>query len=251
MAADSKGLLIFGGVAAGLYFLYEYLSSSCPGSSAGLCPIYNDIFGTTAAATSAPPQTPAPTPLTAAQQAAVTAASQQTSPPQSTTNPTPITQVAVTPPVQSPAAQVLTAQDADSFAYISSITPAQMQAINTQVDAELQAGQVPQIGGNSVLAYMLSWGGAAQGTIKTVYGLTYNFDGTNWNLQTANLGRLGTIMNNQGTDLYTGFYFSNGSAGADPAQGLGQVADERFAGSRVPGRMIHGGPGYQLSRRAS
>ena len=124
-----------------------------------------------------------------------------------------------------------------------------MQAINAQVDQELQAGQVPQIGGNSVLAYMLSWGGATKGATKTVYGLLYTFDGTNWNLNGAGVSGLGTILNNPGTDLYTGFYFSNGSAGPDPV-GMGAIADGAFGHSRVPRHMVHGGPGFNM-RRAS
>jgi hypothetical protein len=161
-----------------------------------------------------------------------------------------------------------------------------MQAISAQVDQELQAGQIAQIAGGSVLAYMLGWGGGTKGNSKSVYGLTYNYDGTNWNLQasgggsntTANLvangagncpagymnptgqpgapcvaaqsiAGLGTIMNNPGTDLYTGFYFSNGSAGPDPV-GMGAIADGAFGHSRVPRHMVHGGPGFNM-RRAS
>jgi len=61
---------------------------------------------------------------------------------------------------------------------------------------------------------------------------------------------VGNLNNNVGWDLYTGFAFSDGSAGGESksSASLGAIADERFAGSRVPNFMIHRGPGYQMRR---
>lgn len=60
-----------------------------------------------------------------------------------------------------------------------------MAAINAQVDAALQAGQITTIAPTSVLAYELGWGGATKGATKSVYGLTFTFDGSNWTLASA------------------------------------------------------------------
>ncbi len=122
------------------------------------------LFGTPATAA---PVTPTSSP------AATTPAT-----PISTPNPTPTTPVTITPPASTAA---LTVADAATLAYNSGITQAAMAAINSQVDANLQAGIIPIIGGNSVLAYELGWGGAAKGVSETVLGQTYTFDGTNWN----------------------------------------------------------------------
>jgi hypothetical protein len=80
---------------------------------------------------------------------------------------------------------VLTAADAAVFPYSGSVTAAQMNAISSTLQSQIAAGQIPQIAGNSVLAYMLGWGGLPTGTSKTASGETYVFDGTNWNLQTG------------------------------------------------------------------
>jgi hypothetical protein len=95
----------------------------------------------------------------------------------------PTTPTTPSPTGQSAATQSLTAQDANTFLYTSSVTPAQMQALSGQLNQEIQAGQVQQILGTSVLAYMLGWGGASAGQSKSTQGQTYTFDGTNWNLQ--------------------------------------------------------------------
>jgi hypothetical protein len=88
----------------------------------------------------------------------------------------------------------LTVADAAVLPYNSAITSAQMQAINAGIDAAIQSGSVPQIAGNSVLAFMLGWGGLPAQTSRTTSGQTYIFDGTNWNLQAA------------GTAGLTGYY---------------------------------------------
>jgi hypothetical protein len=80
---------------------------------------------------------------------------------------------------------VLSVADAAVFPYSGSVTSAQINAIHDQLVTELQGGQIPQIAGGSVLAYMLGWGGAAAGAVQTVLGDTYKFDGSNWNLASA------------------------------------------------------------------
>jgi hypothetical protein len=93
-----------------------------------------------------------------------------------------VTQQQIAPSASQP---VLTAADAATFPYSGSVTSAQMNAISGTLDPQIQAGQIPQIAGGSVLAYMLGWGNASAGQSQTVYGETYTFDGTNWNLQPA------------------------------------------------------------------
>jgi hypothetical protein len=57
-----------------------------------------------------------------------------------------------------------------------------MNAISATLQGQIATGQIPLIAGNSVLAYMLGWGGAQLGAQQTAKGETYQFDGTNWNL---------------------------------------------------------------------
>lgn len=78
----------------------------------------------------------------------------------------------------------LSVADAAVFPYSSSVTAVQMQNIHDALVTELQGGQIPTIAGNSVLAYMLGWGGVPAGTSRTTVGDTYVYDGANWNLQT-------------------------------------------------------------------
>jgi len=86
---------------------------------------------------------------------------------------------------QTAAVPALTAADAATYPYSSAITSDQMKAISGTLNAQIQAGQIPQIAGGSVLAYMLGWGGASPGATKTQSGETYAYDGANWNLQQA------------------------------------------------------------------
>lgn len=79
----------------------------------------------------------------------------------------------------------LTAADAATYPYSGAVTSDQMSSISQTLMPQLKAGQIPSIGGESVLAYMLGWGGLPAGTSKTVSGETYMYDGTNWNLQPA------------------------------------------------------------------
>lgn len=79
----------------------------------------------------------------------------------------------------------LTAADAASFPYSGSVTAAMIQAIDSGVISALNAGQIPTIGGGSVLAYMLGWGGASPGQVKSAGGYNYSYDGANWQLQGA------------------------------------------------------------------
>ena len=72
--------------------------------------------------------------------------------------------------------------DAATLPYNSAITAAQMSGVSSQLNANIQSGTIPQILGNSVLAFMLGWGAQAANTSKTIFGQTYIFDGTNWNL---------------------------------------------------------------------
>lgn len=95
------------------------------------------------------------------------------------------TTTAGSPPTPASTAATLSVQNAATLPYNSAITSAQMQAINSAVDQNIQGGQVPVIAGNSVLSFMLGWGGASAGASKQAFGETYNFDGTNWNLQPA------------------------------------------------------------------
>ena len=86
-----------------------------------------------------------------------------------------------------PVNTTLTVADAATLPYNSAITAAQMSGVSSQLNANIQSGTIPQILGNSVLAFMLGWGAQAANTSKTIFGQTYIFDGTNWNL-TSPLG---------------------------------------------------------------
>ena len=102
-----------------------------------------------------------------------------------------------------PVNTTLTVADAATLPYNSAITAAQMQAINAGIDAAIQAGTVPMIGGNSVLAFMLGWGSQVAKSSRTISGQTYIFDGTNWNLQPAGTAGmsgygLGAVMMTRG-----------------------------------------------------
>lgn len=102
-----------------------------------------------------------------------------------TTAPAPATTSAAPPAPSSVAAQGLTAADAAQYPYSGTVTSDQMNSISQTLMPQLKAGQIPTIGGGSVLAYMLGWGGLPAGTSKTVSGETYVYDGSNWNLQPA------------------------------------------------------------------
>lgn len=112
--------------------------------------------------------------------------------PASTVNVTPAVPIAVAPVVSTPIATAapvncngLTVADAAQFAYSSSLPGSCITGLNPQLSTNLGQGQIQQINGNSVLAYMLGWGGATAGQTQTTGGDTYTFDGTNWNLQPA------------------------------------------------------------------
>jgi hypothetical protein len=172
--ADSttKDIIVWGGAAVLLWYLYEqgYLASWT-----GLTALAPTPTSTVSTTTTAPVTT-------------------TTSSPSLPTPPT-TTPAAPTPPATPTPAASLTVADAATYPYSSAVTAAQMNSINAQLQTELGAGQIPTINGDSVLAYMLGWGGAAGGASKTVLGDTYTFDGTNWNLQSsaalAGLGRFG------------------------------------------------------------
>lgn len=82
---------------------------------------------------------------------------------------------------------VLTVQNAATVPWSSALAP-QIAGIQSQLNQAFAGGQIPTIGGGSVLAYMLGWGGAASGSVQTVSGETYKFDGTNWTLQARSTG---------------------------------------------------------------
>jgi len=109
----------------------------------------------------------------------------------------------------------LTVQDAATFPYSPAISAAQIQTIHDQLVTELQASDIPVIAGNSVLAFMLGWGGQAAGVTESVLGENYSFDGANWNLQPS-------------------------------AGGAGMSA---FRASRVPLGFVHGRGDYRFRRR--
>jgi hypothetical protein len=113
------------------------------------------------------------------------------------------------PPANS--AAVLTVQDAATFPYSSAVTAAQMNAINAALQTEIQAAQVPVIAGDSVLAFMLGWGGQPSGAMETVLGENYSYDGSNWHLVEGGVSGLGSLR-----------------------------------ASRVPLGSIHGGIGYRF-----
>jgi hypothetical protein len=120
-------------------------------------------------------------------------------------------------PTPLPAGSTLNVADAATYPYSSSIPASVIQGLNPQLANNLDASQIPQINGNSVLAFMLGWGaGEPVGTNHTVpnTSLVYAFDGTNWNLQTV-----------QSAGGFSGFHASRVSLG-----------------------MIHGGLGYRMRR---
>jgi nucleoid-associated protein YgaU len=81
-------------------------------------------------------------------------------------------------------ADAVTAQAASTTTYNqNTVTSGNMDDIHDQLVSMIQNGQVPTIDGGSVTAYMLGWG--SSGGTQTVLGQTYNFDGSNWQLQTA------------------------------------------------------------------
>lgn len=92
------------------------------------------------------------------------------------------------PPAPKTAASNLTAAQLATTAFTSAQTSQFSTALNNAVDALLQAGSIQTINGNSDLAYMLGWGGAAKGVTQSVYGHTYTFDGTNWQLTSTAAG---------------------------------------------------------------
>jgi len=267
---DYTGLIILGGIGVGVYLAYQYATNNCPGSSSTFCNFWNSTFGGGSAALP-PSTTPPTTPTgTGTQTPTQTAPTTSAPPVQSQPQPTPPQPVSSTPPpVTNPPSptNILTLQDIATFQYTANISPAQMQALNQQFDQELQSGQIKTILGTSVAAYMLGWGGGKTGQTQSVYGITYKFDGRNWNLWSLpaglqGLGRAGMklirggrkagnlrglgeqfpggIDNNTG-DLAYGFFFTDGST-----PGMGAIGDERFAGSRVPRRLVHGGPRYKI-----
>jgi hypothetical protein len=195
---DMTGLLLLGGVAAAGYLLY---------TNGTLQSWFPSLFATT------PATTPAPSPPAATTPPATTANSQSTQ------------------PANSPSAPALTVQDAATFPYSSAVTAAQMQAIHDQLVTEFDAGQIPQIAGDSVLAYMLSWGGQPNGATETIAGETYTFDGTNWNLSTGVVGT--AVSSGSVTDPIVG----------RPVLGISGLGRSQ---NRVPLGLIHGPRDYRF-----
>lgn len=109
-----------------------------------------------------------------------------------------------------PAAPVLTAADAATLPYSSSITADQLTAISPTLTAQIGAGIIPYIAGNSVLAYMLSWGGAKAGDTKTASGQQYVFDGVNWNLKPTAATQTATVTLKALSDALNGWATANG-----------------------------------------
>jgi hypothetical protein len=137
-------VLVWGAVAVGAYFLYEwYLSTAVPAT---------------------PTPTPSPT-------GAGSGSTGNTATGGSSTTPS---------AQQSAATTVLTLTNITSLPYSGSITDD--PALNAQLDTELQNGQVKTIAGNSFASFNLGWGNGVKGATKSIYGQTYTFDGTNWNL---------------------------------------------------------------------
>lgn len=86
------------------------------------------------------------------------------------------------PGAQPTGAPGLTAADAATFPYSGAVTAAQMTSISQTLTPQLDAGQIPLIGGNSVLAYMLGWGNQPSGAIEQIPGTNYSyqFTGSSW-----------------------------------------------------------------------
>ena len=154
---DITGILIIGGIAAAGYFLYK---------NGNLQQWFPSLFGTSAAA-----QGSSQTTTTGSTGTTGSTSQQSTSAPGTTQQ-------------QSSSVPVLTVADAATLPYSSAITSDMINAVHDQLVTNFDAGQIPVIGGGSVLAFMLGWGGQASSATETVAGETYIFDGTNWNLQT-------------------------------------------------------------------
>jgi hypothetical protein len=151
-------ILLIGGAA---YLVWNYFSAASAAAAAPPAP----------SPTPTPTPTPSPTP---------------TPPVTTQTNPT-------MPPTSGVAA--LTVADAATYPYSSSIPAATIQALNPQLASNLAGGQIATIAGNSVLAYMLGWGGQAAGATETTAAATggneiYTYDGTNWNYKASGVSGL-------------------------------------------------------------
>lgn len=134
---------------------------------------------------------------------------------------------------------VLTAADAAVFPYSGSVTAAQMNAISSTLQSQIAAGQIPQIAGNSVLAYMLGWGGLAAGTSKTTSGETYVFDGTNWNLgavapSTPATTQTATVTKKALSDALTAWATSNGYGAQLSVSQWNWILNNRVAPGTAP-----------------
>lgn len=166
---DMMPLFLIAGAGALAYILYE---------NGTLASWFPSLFGT--AAVTAPASTgSAPISTSVPVTATPTSPAPVTSVPMVPVSAPPA--AIISPPVQS-AANQLTVADAAQYPYSAGITAAQMNAIQAQLVTELQGGQIPSIAGDSVLAYMLGWGGQSMGKMESVAGETYTFDGTDWNL---------------------------------------------------------------------
>lgn len=91
----------------------------------------------------------------------------------------------------------LTLADANTLRWSSSIPQADIDAIHAQLNTKLANGQVDTIAKSSVLEYMLGWGNSPAGTVKTISGHVYAFDGAKWNLNSASNGQ--TVVSGNGT----------------------------------------------------
>lgn len=110
----------------------------------------------------------------------------------------------------------LTAANAATTPYSSSITAAQMSAIQSQLEQMISAGQVQQFNVGSVMAYMLGLGASCSaGQTQQVLGMTYQcFNGVLWVLQTSGV---------------SGFFGARVSLGAIHG-GLGWRVNQRMIG---------------------
>jgi len=69
---------------------------------------------------------------------------------------------------------------ANSLTYNTNVTTEQMESISNTWIAKIAAGEVTNIASNSVLAYMLGWGGLQEGETRVVSGITYQLNTGTW-----------------------------------------------------------------------
>jgi hypothetical protein len=158
----------------------------------------------------------------------------------------PVVPPGVTVPPATPP-PTLTAADAAAYPYSGSVTPDQMKAIGATLNPQIAAGQIPQIAGGSVLAYMLGWGGASTGASKTTSGETYTFDGANWNLQaSAPAPAPPTVTKKALSDALSAWAVANGYPGPRTVSEWNWILNNRV----VPGTQAEmSGPANPISAK--